>query len=114
MQNKSNLLIVAVGFILLGLLWQKVTKLTDYVIPIANENARISLSYAALTGTKCFDCHSPQGTMLPVRRSLNQNAFISWVRGEVRSVGYVDCPTLDKATISDVDLFRIYSILYKK
>jgi hypothetical protein len=62
-----------------------------------------------------MNCHGvDSGNMLPIRKTMQEKAFLEWVRGTGRHfVGYTACTAFDEGTVSTTDLKKIYNILYR-
>jgi mono/diheme cytochrome c family protein len=74
---------------------------------------RIEATRAALTGSACIACHSPEsGNMLPIRKSLDKASFVRHVRGQAPFHGYSTCPAFGVEQVSEAEINRIYKILY--
>jgi mono/diheme cytochrome c family protein len=74
---------------------------------------KIEATRAALTGSTCMQCHSPEsGNMLPIRKSLDKASFVRHVRGQAPFHGYSTCPAFGVDQVSESELNRIYKILY--
>lgn len=82
---------------------------------IAVDDAKVSATKSAITGTSCATCHGvDSGNMLPIRKSLNAETFSKWVRGNRSFAGFNACPILPAGEITDVQISQIYRILYSK
>lgn len=101
---------VAIAYIVMQL-----NSMSADIKAVRTDAVKVERTKSSLTGTKCMDCHGvDSGSMLPIRKTMNEKAFTDWVRGTNRAfVGFTQCTAFAEDALSPGDVKKIYRILYQ-
>jgi mono/diheme cytochrome c family protein len=106
--------LIIAGAATLAYIVMQLSSMSGDIKSVRTDHVKTEKTKAALVGTACATCHGPEsGNMLPIRKTMSEEHFDKWVRGTRAFVGYTACPAVTAEVVTDADIRKIYSILYK-
>lgn len=106
---------IAIGLALLAYVAVTVNSVQTSVTQVVIDTGKVTATKSAIVGTSCASCHGvDSNNMLPIRKTLNEETFSKWVRGNRNFHGYTACPIPTYEEIKDSDIKKMYRILYGK